>query len=255
VVEGSTDDPSETELEIIKPESEMEGEELPTITQIPPLTPVISQVKILDGPESVPKFPEPYSSVDAKLEEKELKLKEAEKKTTCKKLTKAEEDKVINKTIKDLKSRLKKRENELQKWDKNAKDTVEEWYGNSSEKTRKVLMIRIEKMQTLLSSYTVDNFKPAVVDPSEVYAYVYSDDDSTIYLGEGFCDASETGRDSKMGVLAHEMSHFNSIGGTNEEKTPYEKEIYYEKPASDLAKHAPDYAIHNAENFGYYIEG
>jgi hypothetical protein len=63
VVEGSTDDPSETELEIIKPESEMEGEELPTIPPIPPLTPVISQVKILDGPESVPKFPEPYSSV------------------------------------------------------------------------------------------------------------------------------------------------------------------------------------------------
>lgn len=37
----------------------IQGEELPVI---PPIPPVISQVKILEGPESVPKFPEPYTS-------------------------------------------------------------------------------------------------------------------------------------------------------------------------------------------------
>ena len=176
-------------------------------------------------------------------------------KQSCSSVAKEEEKKSILKAKKNLQKKLKEKQKDLERWDKKAKDDVKKWFGSSDEKTRKTLLTRTKKMQKLLDTYTIDNFKPATEDPAGVYAYVYADDDSTIYLGEGFCDAPETGRNSKTGTLAHEMSHFDSVGGTNG-KEPYGTEIYGEQAVTDMANYAPsDFSLNNAETFEYYIEG
>jgi len=175
-------------------------------------------------------------------------------KQSCPPLSKEAEKKEIMQAKEDLQKALKEKIKDLEKWDDKAKSDVKKWFGSSDEITRQIILDRSKKMQNLLSSYTANNFKPAS-DPSDVYAYVYADDDSIIYLGYGFCNAPKTGRNSKMGTLAHEMSHFDSVGGTNGGK-PYETEIYGEQATRNMADYATsDFSLNNAENFEYYIEG
>ena len=169
-------------------------------------------------------------------------------KQSCPSMTKKEEKKSILKTKKDLQKKLKEKQEALKKWDKNAKADVKKWFGDTSEKTKKILMTRIDKMSKLLDSYTVDNFKP-MKDPEGTYAQVNPDNTKIIELGYAFCDASEK---EKMVTLAHEMSHFDNIGGTNGKK-PYTRERYGEQTAKDLAKKDSNYALNNAENYGYYL--
>jgi len=66
-------------------------------------------------------------------------------------------------------------------------------------------------MQSLSNSYSVENFR---VDTGyDGMAYVDPANPDRIYLGERYFEA---GGNSQAGVLTHEMSHFNSVGATND---------------------------------------
>ena len=93
----------------------------------------------------------------------------------------------------------------------------------------------------------MDNFKLANSQNEKLYAYVYPTDDKQIYLGKVFFKASPTGIDSQMGTVAHEMSHFNSIAGTQDH-------VYGVINAQKLAIKNPAMALDNADNFEYFIE-
>jgi len=166
----------------------------------------------------------------------------------CPPLSKEEEKKQVMQAIEDLDKKLKEKIEDLERWDSKAKNDVKKWFGSSDEISRQMLLSRTKKMKKLLSTYTINNFKPAPTNDPDLYAQVNPKDDSTIEIGPNFCSSPATGRDSKMGVLAHEMSHFDSISSTDD--------FEYGDDAIDLAINPIDGepAIYNADNYEYYIE-
>ena len=68
-----------------------------------------------------------------------------------------------------------------------------------------------------------------------------------IYLCKVFWSAPAIGRDSKMGTLIHEMSHFNVVAGTDDY-------VYGATGAHSLALTDPVKAIDNADNHEYFAE-
>jgi peptidyl-Lys metalloendopeptidase len=80
-----------------------------------------------------------------------------------------------------------------------------------------------------------------------VYAYVYPTDPSKIYLCGAFWSASTSGADSKAGTLIHEISHFNSVAGTDDV-------VYGYSGSHNLASSNPANAVINADNHEYFAE-
>ncbi len=81
----------------------------------------------------------------------------------------------------------------------------------------------------------------------QYYAYVYPTQPYKIYLCRVFWSAPATGRDSKMGTLVHEMSHFNVTASTDDW-------VYGASGAASLATSNPDKALDNADNHEYFTE-
>ena len=81
----------------------------------------------------------------------------------------------------------------------------------------------------------------------QYYAYVYPTKPYKIYLCKVFWQAPATGRDSKMGTLIHEMSHFNVVAATDDY-------VYGATGAHNLALTDPAKAIDNADNHEYFAE-
>jgi len=153
----------------------------------------------------------------------------------------------VNHAVKNLKSKLNEKSKALKKWDDKIKKSTKKWFGKADKATQQTLIKRIEKIQSKLDTYTVDNFKLANSQNKKLYAYVYPTDDTQIYLGKAFFKASPTGIDSQMGTVAHEMSHFNTIAGTQDH-------VYGVINAQKLAIKNPAMALDNADNFEYFIE-
>ena len=112
---------------------------------------------------------------------------------------------------------LENKKQALARWNDADKAEFKKWFGSDSEAARKKMQDRIDKELKLNSELKPENFKPA--DPSDpsTFAYVYPGDKThTIYLDKAFDSAPDTGKDSKAGTLAHEMSHFDDIGGTKD---------------------------------------
>ncbi|MEV0674930.1 M35 family metallo-endopeptidase [Actinosynnema sp. NPDC050436] len=82
---------------------------------------------------------------------------------------------------------------------------------------------------------------------SSVYAYVYPNQPTKIYLCGQFWKAPGTGTDSKAGTIVHEQSHFTVNGGTDDYK-------YGQDACKKLAKDDPDKAVMNADNHEYFAE-
>jgi peptidyl-Lys metalloendopeptidase len=84
---------------------------------------------------------------------------------------------------------------------------------------------------------------------SGVFAYVFpSDSTHTVHLCSAFWAAPFTGTDSRAGTLVHEMSHFDSIGSTDD--------YAYGQTAAHALVTAGNYtqAIHNADSHEYFSE-
>ncbi len=149
----------------------------------------------------------------------------------------------------EAKELLKKRLDDVNKWDDGTKAQSRKWFGSDDAATQKTMKDRIEKEISKLDSFDASNFAPAEPGTKPgTYTYVYPNKDDKIYLGDAFDGAPATGADSKAGTLAHEMSHYDSVGGT--------KDHAYGQPAcQQLAQTNPVKAQENADSFEYFIEG
>jgi len=79
---------------------------------------------------------------------------------------------------------------------------------------------------------------------SDVYAYVYPTDTTyTVYL----CGAFWSQANERVNTVVHEMSHFNTLGGTQDY-------AYGKTSCLNLAKSNPSRASHNADNVCYFSE-
>lgn len=147
----------------------------------------------------------------------------------------------------NLKNLLLERKGQLEAWDPATQKEFEKWFGTTSDEARDKILQRIDDMLNLINGYSDSNFQGAE-DDHDLYAWVDPSDDSTIHLGNGFATAPPTGQDSHAGIVGHEMSHFDSIGGTDDH-------VYGDGNAKNLAKTDPDKALENADNFEYFVEG
>lgn len=88
------------------------------------------------------------------------------------------------------------------------------------------------------------------------YAFVYPNDSNTIYLcppyfdlpvlsDATFLEVFNSG--TRAGTIIHEMSHYDTVGGTNDN-------CYNRDVCSDLARSSPNRAVHNADSFQYFAE-
>ncbi len=155
----------------------------------------------------------------------------------------------IKQALKDQHALLTKRKADLASWNKSTQSEVKKWFGSDDEATRKTLQARVDKELALNEIMTINKFHPA--DPPEpgTFAYVHpGDTNHNIYLDDAFESAPATGTDSKAGTLAHEMSHFTDIGGT-------EDHAYGQAQSLALAKSNPSSALNNADSFEYFVEG
>lgn len=81
----------------------------------------------------------------------------------------------------------------------------------------------------------------------DVYAYVRPDKSFAVVLGAFFFSAPDTGFNSKLGVLVHELTHFALIGATRDA-------VYGTVRSKALASSNPVAARNNADNYEYFVE-
>jgi len=111
-----------------------------------------------------------------------------------------------------------------------------------------------KRFSTVVSHYNAINSafatKSVTYDCSctdDYYAYVYPSRPYKIYVCNAFWQAPTTGRDSKMGTLIHEMSHFKVVASTDDY-------VYGATGAHNLALSSPNKAVDNADNHEYFAE-
>jgi len=106
----------------------------------------------------------------------------------------------------------------------------------------------VSKEKAAVSGSVKFNCDPPQCGSSSTFAYVYPTDTTrTIYLCGAFWTSKLSGYDSQQGVIVHELSHFNTIGATQDY-------AYGVTAAKNLAKSSPSKAIANADNYEYYGE-
>jgi len=143
-----------------------------------------------------------------------------------------------------IESKLK----ELETWDENAKENLKKWMGDDSEATRDAVKEKIEKIRDAILDMDETNFQPAEEGEEDCFAYVYPNDSThTVYIGDDFGPAPNTGTNSKAGTVIHEASHFNDVVGTDDH-------TYGTTKTQNLASSSPSTAQDNADNFEYYME-
>lgn len=162
----------------------------------------------------------------------------------------SEEEKrvIINQAIKDCISLLNRKLELLRNEDPNTLAEFKKWFGRDDEEARQTILTRIERALKVSKELTEANFNEIIDEKEkrETCAQVYSDDTShRIELGVDFWNIDNTGKDSRSGVLIHELSHFYDVGGTKDEM--------YGEYCIDLAKDYPNSALKNADSFEYFI--
>jgi hypothetical protein len=159
-----------------------------------------------------------------------------------------EAEQTFAQALADQKAMLESKKSELDRWDTEAQANFKTWFGTASEADRDVVRNRIDATLELNKNYDINKFQPASPKNRDAYAYVNPNDpEHRIYLGDPFWSAPATGADSKAGILSHEMSHFNDVGGTDDF-------AYGAGDAKQLAKDDPAQALNNADNFEFYLE-
>jgi hypothetical protein len=158
-------------------------------------------------------------------------------------------NKFILGALNEQRTLLETRRAELQRWNADDKALFAKWFGTASEDARQLMLQRIDRMLALNRAYSLSNFTFTYIDGQ--FAHVYRSDNRRIYLDQSFWSARPGGGDSPGGVLAHEMSHFNTVSGTGD----YAYGVNNARRLAQVSRWLPfNPALRNADNFEYYLE-
>lgn len=139
-------------------------------------------------------------------------------------------------------------EETLVRWDENDRAHARRWFGDDSEGVRLALATRVSRIRAAVDHVRLVPFEPGEGDDS-TFAYVYPDSsERLIYVDRLFWESGDTPPDSQAGIVFHELSHFNDIGGTGDY-------AYGPDACAELAANYPTAALANADNFEYFTEG
>ena len=118
------------------------------------------------------------------------------------------------------------------------------WFGAyTSTRYTKVLSNWKKIMQAFSETITYNCSGPAC--QSNWYAYVYSGGKLEVFLCNQYWGASDTGTNTKYGILIHEVSH---------EAASTDDHAYGQTNCQNLATNDPNKAIENADNYEFYAE-
>ena len=162
----------------------------------------------------------------------------------------AQADEIVDKAIKNVQMILDQRISDLQTWSPKTQQDFQKWFGTTAPEHRNLVLERLKKEKALTENLTKENFFQAegkYADEKKLFAYVHPNDPKKIFLGEAFANAPDMGSNSRAGTLAHEISHFTVIAGTNDY-------AYGEKDCSALALADPERALNNADNYEFFLE-
>lgn len=159
---------------------------------------------------------------------------------------------------------IQRRENVLMIWHATEKERVKEWFGIDDDETRNFLRAGLGRVIAALGLMTPSNFVRYTPDFGESLGCTPSSPENqvaavcrtdiktrTIAFTRLFCsmDDISAGRDSKISTLIHEVTHFDDILGTNDDKYG----LYLSRR---LAKSSAAASKTNADNYaGYICEG
>jgi len=104
-------------------------------------------------------------------------------------------------------------------------------------------------MNTRINSNFQIHCQPSSCGDPPCYAYVYQTDSTyRIHLcGKFWAAPASSGVDTQFGVLVHELSHFSTVGYTEDYQ-------YGRTGCVNLAVSNPDLAVSNADNYEYFAE-
>ena len=88
---------------------------------------------------------------------------------------------------------------------------------------------------------------PGIDDPTNTFAYVYSNDHYNMNICGAFWRAPLLGTDSRAGTIVHELSHFDIVAGTDDFASN-------QAGIRSLAINQPDNAVRAANAFEYFAE-
>ena len=157
---------------------------------------------------------------------------------------------IIKQAIKDCIALLERKLKLMEQKDTATLDAFEKWFGRSDDEAKEVILNRIRRALEVSKGLTVENFQDIMDEDKKrkVFAEIYPDDNSfKIFLGNKFWKANITGKDSRGGVIVHELSHSNSIGKTFDY-------VRGEEDCLLLSESDPKDALYNADSFEYFIE-
>lgn len=153
---------------------------------------------------------------------------------------------------------------DLSRWEKTDRIRVERWFGNSEERTRQHLRSGLSRCAGVLRGLTCANFvryseKRArnvgcVLDgQTNIAAAVCSPDTRTrtIAIDINFCDLRQLSpeKDSQLGTLIHEVTHFNDTFASKDTAYTFHKSL-------ELANSDPRSTFDNADSItGYVVWG
>jgi uncharacterized Zn-binding protein involved in type VI secretion len=155
----------------------------------------------------------------------------------------------VSKVIKECIVLLENRLVLLVNDDPETKERFLKWLGPYINERKSVIVGRMERQIKFLKELTLRNFDKIYNEGEyrKTYAYVYqTDENHTIFLGNPFWNTEQIKRDSKVGILLHEISHFKSLGRT--------KDFRYDKGCNLLAIEEPERALYNADSYIYFLK-
>jgi uncharacterized Zn-binding protein involved in type VI secretion len=155
---------------------------------------------------------------------------------------------IVSRVIKECIVLLENRLALLVKDDLGTKERFVKWFGVYAKYTKAVIVKRIIKQIHFFKELRLRMFDKIYNEGEyrRTYAYVYSDDEAhTIYLGNPFWTSEKIKRDTKVAILIHEVSHFESVGNTRDHG-------YYHQCES-LGKDRPDKALYNADSYVFFL--
>jgi hypothetical protein len=155
---------------------------------------------------------------------------------------------MVEEALDDQADLLKAKLTEMEEWDRPAQIHFARWFGTLDQKAQLLIYRRIKAVLRINAVYSAKNFRRAIPSRTGVYAYVYANDSSRVYLDKLFVRAPTVGSNSRAGTISHEMSHFIIGGGTRDH-------AYGVVKCKALARTSPGLALNNADNFTYYLEG
>jgi hypothetical protein len=188
----------------------------------------IGEVGRCKKPRIIKSKPESEGAKELTPEEKEAEIKQA-----------------IKKSIVLLENKLKL----LEENESNTLIEFKKWFGLDDETAIGVILNRMRMALVVGRRITSNNFEEIINEKAkrETCAIVYSQDDLfKVKVGSQFWEIDAEGKESKAGIIIHELSHHENVGAT-------EDVLYGEEDCLYLASVDPKGALKNADSFQYFV--